>query len=157
MAETVPLEAVWAILDYLSDEEGDYEEAGRPSNHIYRSMRDVRRWLKEVQKTRGDLTPYSEAIKAIAQSKLANWADARRRTCFHWWATEMAGTLEDIDLALKELGVNIGEENGNYWAFLPMELGEADRRSVTCPCGCRYSACLPPGMAALGPQPGEKK
>jgi len=38
------------ICDYLGDEKKHYEESGRPQNHIWRSVRRIRQWLKDNNK-----------------------------------------------------------------------------------------------------------
>ena len=41
-------QALLAVLEYLEDdEEKNWEESGRPSGHIYNSIRTLRNWIVE--------------------------------------------------------------------------------------------------------------
>ena len=43
----VPIDEIRKVIEYLDDEKTNYENAGRPKNHIYLDILKIKRWVKQ--------------------------------------------------------------------------------------------------------------
>ena len=44
-----PIAEIKKVLEYLDEEKTNYENAGKPKNHIYLDILKIKQWIKEAR------------------------------------------------------------------------------------------------------------